>query len=44
MKTEILSRLTDMYNPKLTVIFCNTKKKVDELTEELQGRGYFNSH
>lgn len=41
MKTEILSRLIDMYNPKLTVVFCNTKKKVDELTEELQGRGYF---
>ncbi|MDU5081122.1 ATP-dependent RNA helicase [Tissierella sp. P1] len=41
MKTEILSRLVDMYNPKLTVVFCNTKKKVDELTEELQGRGYF---
>lgn len=41
MKTEILSRLVDMYNPKLTVVFCNTKKKVDELTSELQGRGYF---
>ncbi len=41
MKTEILSRLIDMYNPKLTVVFCNTKKKVDELTEELQSRGYF---
>ena len=27
MKTEILSRLIDMYNPKLTVVFCNTKKK-----------------
>lgn len=41
MKTEILSRLIDMYNPKLTVVFCNTKKKVDELTAELQSRGYF---
>lgn len=41
MKTEILSRLIDMYNPKLTIVFCNTKKKVDELTEELQARGYF---
>ncbi len=41
MKTEILSRLMDMYNPKLTVVFCNTKKKVDELTGELQSRGYF---
>ena len=41
MKTEILSRLMDIYNPKLTIVFCNTKKKVDELTSELQGRGYF---
>ena len=41
MKTEILSRLMDIYNPKLSIVFCNTKKKVDELTEELQSRGYF---
>ncbi len=40
MKTEILSRLVDIYDPKLTVVFCNTKKRVDDLTEELQGRGY----
>ncbi|MBZ4668748.1 MAG: box helicase domain protein, partial [Defluviitaleaceae bacterium] len=30
-KFEILTRLIDMYNPKLALIFCNTKKKVDEL-------------
>ncbi len=41
MKTEILSRLIDIYNPKLSIVFCNTKKKVDELTIELQGRGIF---
>ena len=41
MKTEILCRLIDMYNPKLSIVFCNTKKKVDELIEELQSRGYF---
>lgn len=41
IKTEILSRLLDIYNPKLSIVFCNTKKKVDELTIELQGRGYF---
>ena len=40
-KDEVLSRLIDIYNPKLSVIFCNTKKKVDELTADLQGRGYF---
>lgn len=41
MKTEILSRVIDIYNPKLAVVFCNTKKKVDELASALQGRGYF---
>ena len=40
MKTEILTRLIDIYNPKLTIVFCNTKRKVDQLTDELSGRGY----
>lgn len=40
-KEEVLARLIDMYNPKLSVVFCNTKKKVDELASDLQGRGYF---
>lgn len=40
-KEEVLSRLIDMYNPKLSLVFCNTKKRVDELTEALKGRGYF---
>lgn len=39
-KPEVLSRLIDMYNPKLSLVFCNTKRKVDELVAELQGRGY----
>lgn len=40
-KVEATSRLMDMYCPELVVIFCNTKKRVDELVEHLQGRGYF---
>lgn len=40
-KEDVLSRLLDMYNPKLSLVFCNTKKQVDELTSALQGRGYF---
>ncbi|NLZ82903.1 MAG: DEAD/DEAH box helicase, partial [Clostridiales bacterium] len=40
-KEEVLSRLLDMYNPKLSLVFCNTKRQVDELTSALQGRGYF---
>lgn len=40
-KLEVLCRLLDMYNPKLSLVFCNTKKQVDDLVIGLQGRGYF---
>lgn len=40
-KVEVMCRLLDMYAPKLSVAFCNTKKQVDELVQDLQGRGYF---
>ena len=40
-KAEVLSRLLDMYDPELSLVFCNTKRKVDELVEDLKGRGYF---
>ena len=40
-KEEVTARLLDYYNPKRSLIFCNTKKKVDELAEALKGRGYF---
>lgn len=33
-------RLLEYYQPKLTLIFCNTKKKVDELAEALKRQGY----
>ncbi len=40
-KEEIISRLLDIHQPKLSVIFCNTKKQVDLLVTNLIGRGYF---
>ena len=40
-KVEVMCRLLDMYAPKLSVVFCNTKKGVDELVQALQGRGSF---
>ena len=39
-KVELLCRLIDAKNIKLGLVFCNTKKRVDELTSALQGRGY----
>jgi ATP-dependent RNA helicase DeaD len=40
-RMEILTRLLDMYDPELTLIFSNTKRGVDDLTTHLQARGYF---
>ena len=40
-KLDILTRLLDVYDPKLSLVFCNTKHMVDELANELQNRGYF---
>lgn len=39
-KTEALTRLIDLHDLKLGIIFCNTKRMVDDLTEELVARGY----
>lgn len=38
-KIDALCRLLDVYNPKLSLIFCNTKKKVDEITDLLLSKG-----
>ncbi len=40
-KLEGLTRIIDVYMPNLAMVFCNTKKRVDDLVELLQGRGYF---
>ncbi|MES2709195.1 MAG: DEAD/DEAH box helicase [Verrucomicrobiota bacterium] len=39
-KPDALTRLIDMQNARLGIIFCNTQRMVDELTDMLQGRGY----
>ena len=39
-KLEVLSRLMDTNDIKLSLIFCNTKRKVDELKISLQSRGF----
>jgi ATP-dependent RNA helicase DeaD len=39
-KVEVLSRLLDMEQARLAIIFCNTKRSVDECTEALLARGY----
>lgn len=39
-KVELLTRLIDIHDLKLGIIFCNTKRMVDELVEHLEAQGY----
>lgn len=39
-KIDALGRLLDYNNPSRAFVFCNTKRMVDELVNELQSRGY----
>jgi ATP-dependent RNA helicase DeaD len=39
-KIEAVARLLHVYQPKLSLVFCNTKRKVDEVTKELIRKGY----
>ncbi|MDY3202248.1 MAG: DEAD/DEAH box helicase [Methanocorpusculum sp.] len=40
-KLEALCRTLDMNNPELALVFCNTKRTVDDLMSRMQARGYF---
>ena len=40
MKTEILNRLILIHKPKKSIIFCNTKRMVEDLELEIAQRGY----
>jgi ATP-dependent RNA helicase DeaD len=39
-KMEVMCRLMDLYNLQQAIVFCNTKRKVDEVVEDLLKRGY----
>ncbi len=39
-KLEILSRVIDGNDYRISLVFCNTKKRVDEVAMSLQTRGY----
>lgn len=40
MKNEILNRLILIHKPKKSIIFCNTKRMVENLEEEIAQKGY----
>src|SRR5256885_3878651 len=39
-KIELLTRLIDIHDLKLGIIFCNTKRMVDDLADHLNAQGY----
>ncbi|HEX5222582.1 MAG TPA: DEAD/DEAH box helicase [Verrucomicrobiae bacterium] len=39
-KMELLTRLIDIHDIKLGIIFCNTKRMVDDLVDHLEAAGY----
>lgn len=39
-KVEVLCRLLDLENPRLAILFANTKRMVDDVTDALMARGY----
>jgi len=39
-KVEALTRILDLESPALTMVFCRTKRGVDELAGTLEARGY----
>lgn len=39
-KLELLTRLIDLYDLKLGIVFCNTKRMVDDLVDYLEAAGY----
>jgi ATP-dependent RNA helicase DeaD len=39
-KMELLTRLIDLYDLRLGIIFCNTKRMVDDLVDHLEAAGY----
>jgi ATP-dependent RNA helicase DeaD len=39
-KVEVLCRLLDIENPRLAILFANTKRMVDDVTDALMARGF----
>ncbi|HMB97977.1 MAG TPA: DEAD/DEAH box helicase [Balneolaceae bacterium] len=40
VRTEAITRILDMQEYRLALIFCNTKRKCDQLVLDMQSRGY----
>jgi ATP-dependent RNA helicase DeaD len=40
MKLDMLCKLIDTYHPSASLVFCNTKRRVDEIVRDMKNRGY----
>lgn len=39
-KLDVLCRLIETYNPTSSLVFCNTKRRVDQIVTDLRNKGY----
>ncbi|MGD0080116.1 MAG: DEAD/DEAH box helicase [Methanoregula sp.] len=39
-KLDVLCRLIDLADPQLAIVFCNTKRRAEELSGKVRARGY----
>src|SRR5512137_695092 len=39
-KLDVLCRVIDLADPKLAIVFCNTKRRAEELAGKVKARGY----
>jgi len=39
-KLDVLCRVIDLWDPRLAIIFCNTKRRAEELAGRIKARGY----
>ncbi len=42
-KTRLLSQLLTEHNPRLSIVFCNTKRKVDAVCDDLRSHGFYSA-
>lgn len=42
-KTSLLSKFLSDHNPRLSIVFCNTRRKVDDVCAALRSRGFLSA-
>lgn len=42
-KTKLLTQLLTEHSPKLSIVFCNTRRKVDAVCRALRSRGFYSA-